>query len=149
DPTPVSAFGVYRQWMTAADVNEWTTRPALSNEKLYGTFVYGNFRAIYNYASRFNGSPYHQDPGSPETNANHFSIEMPPDDLLLATESLNKIHSPGKGAYDAPTLQREQICYWTAQQLGLPWGYRRFVNMYVNGNRKPRTAGQADGLMED
>src|SRR5262249_28886646 len=90
DPTPVSAFGVYRQWMTAADVNEWTTRPALSNEKLYGTFVYGNFRAIYNYASRFNGSPYHQDPGSPETNANHFSIEMPPDDLLLGTESFNK-----------------------------------------------------------
>ena len=149
EPTPASAFGVYRQWLPAALVSEWASRPALSNEKLYGTFVYGNFRVVYNHQTRYNGSPYHQGLGSPETGLNHFTIGLPDDDVILGTPNFNKIHSPGNGPYDDVTLQREQICYWTARQMGLPWGNRRFVNMYVNGNRKTRTSGSVDGMMED
>src|SRR5207249_7119305 len=43
-----TAFGTYRQWVSISNVNDWQNRPALSNEQLYETFVYGNFRVIYN-----------------------------------------------------------------------------------------------------
>jgi hypothetical protein len=135
DPVPTSSFGTYRQWLTQANVNNWINRPSLSNERIEGTFVYGNFRAIYNMGSRYSGSPYHQGFSSPLANC-HYSIELPHDDLLLGTENFNKVHAPGNGAFDDNTIQREQTGYWMARQIGLPWNYRRFVAMFVNGNRR-------------
>jgi hypothetical protein len=135
DPTPASGFGIYRQWFTQRTITTWNNRPTLSNERLDGTFVYGNFRAIYNFNSRYAGSPYHQGFASPLTDG-HYSIEFPLDDLLLGTENFNKVHAPGNSPFDDTTIQREQICYWIARQLGLPWNYRRYVAMYVNGARR-------------
>src|SRR6185295_4386514 len=34
---------------------------------------------------------------------------------------------------------REQTCYWFARQMGLPWNYRRNVNMIFNGARRVGT----------
>ena len=82
DATPTLSFGIYRQWFTQSAVSTWINRPVLSNEDLNGTFVYGNFRVIYNFGSHFAGSPYHQGFGSP-ANDGHYSIEFPLDDLLL------------------------------------------------------------------
>ncbi len=141
DPTPSTGFGVYRQWFTQKTIATWNNRPTLSNERLDGTFVYGDFRVIYNFSSRYAGSPYHQGFGSPLSDG-HYSIEFPLDDLLLGTENFNKIHAPGNGPFDDNTIQREQICFWIARQLGLPWNYRRYVAMYVNGTRRST-------LMED
>jgi hypothetical protein len=42
-------------------------------------------------------------------------------------------------------LLREQTAFWLARKIGLPYLYRRYVAMYVNGNRK----GGANALMED
>jgi hypothetical protein len=145
DPVPSSSFGTYRQWMTADNVADWQARPSLSNERIYGTFVYGNFRAVYNMSVKWAGSPYHQFTGSPVTTAAHYSIDLPLDDTVLGTENFNKIHAPGNGPFDEVTVQREQICYWTARQMRLPWGYRRYVNMYFNGNKRNGNA----SLMED
>lgn len=141
DPAPTTAFGIYRQWFTQAAISTWNNRPTLSNERLDGTFVYGNFRVIYNFGSRYAGSPYHQGFGSPLSDG-HYSIEFPIDDLLLGTENFNKVHAPGNGPFDDNTIQREQACFWIARQLGLPWNYRRYVAMFVNGNRRST-------LMED
>jgi hypothetical protein len=135
DPTPTTGFGIYRQWFTQSAVSTWVNRPVLSNEDLDGTFVYGNFRAIYNFGSHFAGSPYHQGFGSPASDG-HYSIEFPLDDLLLGTENFNKIHAPGNGPFDDVTIQREQASFWIARQLGLPWNYRRYVAMYFNGTRR-------------
>ncbi|MEO8429696.1 MAG: CotH kinase family protein, partial [Verrucomicrobiota bacterium] len=135
DPVPASSFGTYRQWFTQSAVNNWINRPVLSNERVNGTFVYGNFRAIYNFSSRYAGSPYHQGFNSPLGNC-HYSIEMPSDDLVLGTENFNKVHAPGNGPFDDNTSQREQTAYWLARKLDLPWNYRRYVSMYVNGNRR-------------
>ena len=135
DPAPISGFGIYRQWFTQSALATWNNRPTLSNERLDGTFVYGNFRVIYNFGSRYAGSPYHQGFGSPLSDG-HYSIEFPLDDLLLGTENFNKVHAPGNGPFDDTTIQREQICFWIARQLGLPWNYRRYVAMYVNGTRR-------------
>ncbi len=145
EPTAASSFGTYRQWMTQDNVNDWQNRPALSNERVFETFVYGNFRVIYNTSAKWSGSPYHQFTGSPVTTAAHYSIEIPPDDLFLGTANLNKIHAPGNGPFDDAAAQREQFCYWMARQLGLPYNYRRFVNMFFNGNRR----GGTTSIMED
>jgi hypothetical protein len=144
DPIITSAFGTYRQWMTAYYFNIWNGRPALSNERLPVTFVYGNFRAIQFAAVKWAGSPYHQFSGAPNTTG-HYSFDIPGDDLFLGTDNLNKVHAPGNGPFDDTNIQREQTCYWFARQLGLPWNYRRCVNMYFNGNRP----GGANQLMED
>ncbi|MEY2409392.1 MAG: hypothetical protein QOF48_2062 [Verrucomicrobiota bacterium] len=145
EPIPTTAFCTYRQWVTADNVNDWTVRQANSNERIYGTFVYGNFRAVYNMSVKWAGSPYHQFTGSPVTTAAHFSIELPADDMVLGTANFNKIHAPGNGPFGDSPLQSEQTCYWSARQLGLPWGYRRFVNMFFNGNRR----GGTTAMMED
>lgn len=144
DPVITSGFGTYRQWMSDYNVQAWRNRPALSNERLQCTFVYGNFRAIHFAAVKWAGSPYHQFGGDPSTTG-HYSFDIPGDDLFLGTDNLNKVHAPGNGPFDDALIQREQTAYWFARQLGLPWNYRRAVNMYFNGVRP----GGAAQLMED
>jgi len=148
DPIISSSFATYRQWMSLTNVayySDSTNHPALSNDKVFETLVYGNFRVIYNVSVKWAGSPYHQFVGSPVTTAAHYVFDIPSDDLFLGTDSLNKIHGPGNSPFDDNTAQREQICYWMARQLGLPWNYRRFVNVYFNGNRR----GGTTSMMED
>jgi hypothetical protein len=147
EPDSPTAFGTYHQWFTQQTVDAWVNRPYLSNEMLEGTFVYGDERVIYDFGARIAGSPWHQ--GSPgqapsPTSDLHYTLQMPGDDLLLGTDNFNKIHAPGNGAFDDDTLQREQTGYWIARQMRLPWTYRRFVNMFVNGSRRRDNA-----LMED
>jgi hypothetical protein len=147
DPVISSSFASYRQWMSSSNVAFFSSpdHPALSNERVFETLVYGNFRAIYNTVMKWAGSPYHQFSGSPVTTAAHYVIDIPSDDLFLGTDSLSKIHAPGNGPFDDNTAQREQFSYWMARQLGLPWNYRRSVNMFFNGNRRNGTT----SLMED
>ncbi len=144
DPVISSGFGTYRMWMTAGNLATWGNRPALSNERIQCSFVYGNFRAIHFAAVKWAGSPYHQFGGDPTTTG-HYSFDIPSDDLFLGTDNLNKVHAPGNGPFDDTTIQREQTAYWFARQLGLTWNYRRAINMYFNGIRP----GGANQLMED
>jgi hypothetical protein len=143
EPQRVSNFGTYHQWFTAAAISAWTDRLVLSNEGIEGTFVYGNFRAVYNFSSRYAGSPYHQGWSAPTADC-HYSLAMPRDNLVLGTENFNKIHAPGNNPFSDGFLAREQTGHWIARQLGVPWTYRRFVNVYVNGNLR-----KANFLMED
>ena len=55
--------------------------------------------------------------------------------MMLGTTSFNKQHVPGNGPLDDNTIQREQTSYWLARQLKIPWSYRRYYILYVNGNR--------------
>ena len=143
EPQRTSSFGTYHQWFSGATINAWTNRLVMSNEGLEGTFVYGNFRVIYNFSSRYAGSPYHQGWTAPTSDC-HYSMAMPRDELLLGTDNFNKIHAPGNSPFSDGFLGREQTGHWIARQLGVPWSYRRFVNMYVNGNLR-----RANSLMED
>ena len=146
DPILASSFGTYRQWLTQNAVNAWRNRPALSNEKIFGTFVYNNSRVIYNMAAKYSSSPFHQaQAASPVTDNAHFVIELPGDDQCLGTANWNKIHAAGNSAFDENTNQREQVGYWFARQMGLPWNYRRYVQMIINGVKK----GNSAQIMED
>ena len=117
EPQRASSFGTYHQWFTEATINAWTNRLVMSNEGLEGTFVYGNFRAIYNFSSRYAGSPYHQSWTSPTSDC-HYSMAMPRDELVLGTDNFNKIHGPGNNAFSDGFLAREQTGHWIARQLG-------------------------------
>ena len=141
DPTPSGAFGTYRLWLTQSALKTWSSRPNLSNEAVDSAFVYGNWRVIYGAGGRYAGSPYHQQFSSP-TGQCHYVIDVPDDDRVLGASAFNKIHAPGNGPFDDSTIQREQAAYWLARRSGLPWLYRRYVNVIVNGSKRST-------LMED
>jgi hypothetical protein len=137
---PSSSFGTYRFWITQSTINAWTNREVLSNERLFGTFVYGDHRVIYNAGGRYSGSPAHQDQAgpviSPVGSPYSFAFDLPKDDLLLGTDNFNKVHASGNNIGDDNSLQRETTVYWMARQLGLAANYKRYVQFFVNGLRR-------------
>ena len=143
---PASSFGTYRYWITRDSITNWATREVLSNERINGTFVYGNHRIIYDAGARYSGSPAHQDQAAPDYSPvgtpNHYSFDVPADDLILGTDNLNKVHGSGNNHHDDNTLVREVTAYWMARRLGLPANYKRYVMMFINGVRR-------GSLMED
>jgi hypothetical protein len=143
DPILPGSYGTYRMWMAAKEVSAFYNRPTLSNERIPMTFVYGNYRVFYGAGVRFSGSPYHQvysAPGTingwPETVLAQYAVDVPGDDLLLGTDSFNKIHMPGNSPGDDVTIQREQTVYHMARKLGLTYLNRRYVYFFYNGIRK-------------
>ncbi len=136
DPVSTNGFGTYRLWMTQKTLDAWSTREVLSNDRLDGTFVYGNVRVVYNGEWRYAGSPYHQDFDSPIGKPCHYSFYLPGDQPVLGTANFNKMHAPGNAPFDDPTIQTEQTAYWIARQIGLPWNHKRYINFFVNGVRR-------------
>jgi hypothetical protein len=95
-----------------------------------------NSRIIYNAQARFAGSPYHQGFTTPTGALCHYKWIFPDDDKFLGATSFNKIHQPGNGAGDDASDQREQTANSFLRALGVPWLNRRYVAVYVNGNRR-------------
>jgi hypothetical protein len=124
--------GVYRLWMTAANINEWSNRAKLSNMPLDGTFVYGNFRVIYNAAARYRGSPWIR-PGynTPTGRWCAYIMVVPDDEEFLGTTEIN-LDSLEPGSRDSTQL-REITSFWMADQLNIPFSYQRFVHLVING----------------
>ncbi len=132
ETVPAGLFATYRLWLTAATVNTWAGREKLSNENLDGTFVYGNFRAVYNIGAHYSGSPYTA-PGytSPVGALCGYDIIFPADDPFL-DEAHTVLDWPIRDVTD----QREQTMFWLLDQAGLPNMYRRSMIMFVNGVRR-------------
>ncbi len=135
DSNPGGSFGVYHLWITQTNATAWANAGDLSNESWDCTMVCNN-RIIYNAQGRFAGSPYHQDFDTPYGSLCHYKWTFPDDDAFLGATSFNKIHQPGNGAGDDASLQREQCANSFLRALGVPWLSRRFVAVYVNGNRR-------------
>ncbi len=136
DGNPGGSFGVYHVWLTQTNVNRWANLADLSNEGNDFTFVYDNNRVIYNALGHYSGSPFHQEFDSPVGNLCAYKWEFPEDDQFLGATDFNKIHQPGNSPGDDNSLQREQTSWSFMRAVGAPWGYRRFVAVYVNGNRR-------------
>ncbi|HXB60623.1 MAG TPA: lamin tail domain-containing protein [Candidatus Acidoferrales bacterium] len=135
DSSPGGSFGVYHLWITQTNATRWANLGNLSNEGIDCTFVNGN-RVIYNMQAHFQGSPYHQDFDTPYGALCHYKFIFNDDDKFLGATSFNKIHQPGNGPGDDPSLQREQLANTFLRTLGVPWLNRRYVVVYVNGNRR-------------
>jgi hypothetical protein len=135
DGNPSGSFGVYHLWMTQSNKTRWSNLPNLSNESSDCTFVNGT-RVIYNMQGRFTGSPYHQIYNAPDGNLCSYKWTFQDDDAFLGATSFNKIHQPGDTPGDDASLQREQLAWTFMRALGVPWLNRRYVAVYVNGNRR-------------
>ncbi len=135
DGNPGGSFGVYHLWLTQTNVTRWANLSDLSNEGNDCTFVNDN-RVIYNMQGRFAGSPYHQEFDTPIGNLCHYKWEFNDDDKFLGATDFNKIHQPGNGPGDDASIQREQLANTFLRALGVPWLYKRYVAVYVNGNRR-------------
>jgi hypothetical protein len=134
DGNPGGSFGVYHWWLTQSNVTRWASLGNLSNEGIDGTMVNGN-RVIYNAQAHFQGSPVHQYYDTPNGTLCSYKWIFPDDDKFLGATSFNKIHVPGNTDND-PTIQREQLANAFLRALGVPWLNRRYVAVYVNGNRR-------------
>ncbi|MEI9866084.1 MAG: lamin tail domain-containing protein [Limisphaerales bacterium] len=141
DGNPGGSFGVYHLWVSDTNATRWQNLGNLSNEGNDCTMVSGS-RVIYNAQARFTGSPYHQNYDRPDGSLCNYKWMFNDDDKFLGATSFNKIHQPGNGAGDDPSLQREQLANGLLRSLGVPWLNRRYIVVYVNGQRR----GQ---LMED
>ncbi|HVU28690.1 MAG TPA: lamin tail domain-containing protein [Verrucomicrobiae bacterium] len=141
DSNPGGSFGVYHLWITQTNATRWANLGNLSNEGNDCTIVVGS-RVMYNAQARFAGSPYHQNFTTPNGALCHYKWTFNDDDQFLGATSFNKIHQPGNGAGDDASLQREQLANTFLRALGVPWLNRRYVVVYVNGNRR-------GDLMED
>ena len=135
DGNPGGSFGVYHLWITQTNITRWASLSDLSNEGNDCTFV-NNTRVIYNMQGRFAGSPYHQDFDTPNGSLCHYKWEFNDDDKFLGATDFNKIHQPGNGPGDDPSLQREECANTFLRALKVPWLYKRLVAVYVNGNRR-------------
>src|ERR1035441_1949788 len=135
DGNPGGSFGAYHLWLTQSNVTRWASLSDLSNEGNDGTFVNNN-RVIYNMQGRFAGSPAHQEFDAPAGNLCHYKWIFNDDDKFLGATSFNKIHQPGNSPGDDPSIQREQLANTFLRALGVPWLYKRYVAVYVNGNRR-------------
>ena len=132
---PEGSFMAYRMWHTAGTIETWSRRENLSNEALDGTFVYGDFRAIYNMEARYRGSPFIRPRYNTPTGAlAAFVLDMPADNQLLgATEfNLDWLEQPGRDN----TFQREKMSFWIGDQLDVPFTHQKYVFLYVNGRQR-------------
>ncbi len=132
EPAQPGTIPVYRLWMTQATLNTWTSRSKLDNTPLDVTFVLGNYRVIYNTQAMYAGSPYIA-PGysGPASSRCGYSITFPKDDLFLGNTDL-VLDWPG-GHGNENTAVQEQMAYWIADQLNLPYSLRYYIRLIVNG----------------
>ncbi len=131
---PHGNFGVYRIWLTDAVINEWRQRLKLHNGDLDCTFVYGDYRVVYNAGTLYSGSPW-VSPGyeGPTGRLCGYVLHFPKDDRMLgATDFV--LDWPIRDS----TYQLEQVAFWMAEQMELPYLRRRNIRLFVDGRRRGR-----------
>lgn len=133
EPQIPGSLGVYHIWMTSSNIALWTNRERLSNQAIDGTFVYGNYRAVYNAGARYRGSPFTRNPSSPNGVgvAANYVWTLPDDDQILGTDELN-LDSLEPSGRDSTAL-REVTSFTMFEQLDYPVSYQRYVHVVING----------------
>ena len=129
---PTGNFPVYRMWMTSATLNTWNSREKLDNTPLDITFVLGNGRVIYNTVALCAGSPYIS-PGYSGAASGRcgYAVTVPSDDPFLGESDFVLDWSGGHGG--ETTGLQEQMGYWIADRMNLPWSHRYTIRLHVNG----------------
>ena len=130
---PTGNFPVYRIWMTQATLNSWLSHNHMNNSPFDVTFVLNNDRVIYDTEALYAGSPYIA-PGytGPTSGACGYSITFPADDMLLGSDELVLDWAGGHNGAETTALQ-EEMGYWIADQLNIPFSHRYIIRLHVNG----------------
>jgi hypothetical protein len=154
DRQMMGSFASYHLWGTLTNLGRWTARDDLNNAVMDGTFVYNNYRVIYNARPNFAGSPWHRTSfdGSPTNNAERmdYVCNFPEDDLFLGTTDtvIGTVGNPADGSNSPSDTsgQTEQTSYLFFREMGLQFNYRRYVHMFLNGNQRSIHGGVPAGL---
>jgi len=139
-----TTFGIYRFWVTESNRDEWATRQKFSDTPIDGTFVYGDFRVIYNGGGRYRGSPFIRREGNPETLNTSYVLYVPKHDRLLGSTSFNMDRLEGDSTY-----QRERMSCWIADRIDTPFFFQRYVHLYVNERYKGAIYGDSQQPNDD
>src|SRR5262245_44941747 len=133
--------------MTQATYNTWDARNNLNNTLNDVTFVLGNHRVIYNAGAVFAGSPYIA-PGFTTPNGNRcgYAIEFPSDESFLGDNSLNLDWPGGHG--NENTAIQEEMAYWIADQMNIPFSHRYFIRLAVNGATDMQRGGVFEAALQ-
>lgn len=134
------SLGNYRLWVTQSNLTYWAARERNSNEGLDATFVYGDWRVVYNAKTLYSGSPFH----TPEYNGPlgtiicDYEVEFPKDDLFLGEQDfvLSGQNSVTTFFQNDTSAQAESTAYWFGRQLGLGFNHKRHVVVFLNGQRR-------------
>ncbi len=130
------SLGTYRLWLTSAKVNDWISREELSNEPIDATFVYGNYRVVYNADTQYSGSPFHSSEYSGPTGffPCDYEINFHPGERFLGSEPFVLAAEDTSGGFWFDTSTQVDLTgTWIGRKLGLQYNYRRHVHMVVNG----------------
>ena len=130
--TPAGNFPVYRIWMSQATFDRWSGRRKLDNSPNLVTFVLGDQRVIHSALAKFAGSPYISGGfNTPSGNRCGYSIDFPKDTPFLGSTAL-VLDWPGGHGNETTAIQ-EQMAYWMADKMNLPYSHRHFIRLFVNG----------------
>jgi hypothetical protein len=147
---PAGDFPAYLVWMTQATFNAWSSssRSPLNNTPNDVTFALGDRRAIYNAQGRFAGSPYIA-PGynTPAGNRCGYKFDFAPDERFLGSSSL-VLDFPGGHPIRENTALQENMAYWIADQLDMPFSHRYFIRLRVNGVTDMQRGGVAEAVFK-
>jgi hypothetical protein len=136
DGNPGGSFAVGHLWITQSNVTRWANLGNLSRDWHNDcTFVSGT-RVIYNVDGRYTGSPAHQIYDTPDGSLCSYEWRFNDDEKYLGATDYKKLHNPGATPGSDTSLQRSQLAFTFDRFLGVPWLYKRYMVLYVNGNRR-------------
>ncbi|MFM1768533.1 MAG: hypothetical protein RJA22_1062 [Verrucomicrobiota bacterium] len=147
------SFGNYHLWLNTGNSNRWRNRlPRLNNTPLDGTFVYNNYRVIYNMRPQYAGSPWHRGQMTSGPSAEQrvdYDIEFPEDDRFLGSVDAvwNNPGNPGGTSTSDTSGQSEQTTYQIFKEIGVHYNHRRYVHVFCNGNLRSTTANLAGAFI--
>ncbi|MEW6156102.1 MAG: lamin tail domain-containing protein [Verrucomicrobiota bacterium] len=132
DPVSNGSFPPYRIWLADATVRQWSARGGAHNAPLDATVVYGGERVVYNAGAYYSGSACSAPRlDSPQGAICGYNLVFPKDDLMLGEKDvILDANWPGGFA------THEQVGFWIAKELGITYNHRRFVHLFVNGQRR-------------
>ncbi|HKX60817.1 MAG TPA: lamin tail domain-containing protein, partial [Verrucomicrobiae bacterium] len=132
-------IATYRMWLTQTNLEYWAARERNANNGIDCTFIYGNWRVVYNAETLYSGSPWHTLNGpytGPLGNTCDYEVGFPADDLLLgAADFVLNGQNPVYGSTfnQDVSAQAEATAYWFGRKLGLPFMQKRHVFVVLNG----------------
>ncbi len=149
------SFATYHMWITDATTTRWGARAQLDNAPLDGTFVYNNYRVIYNMKPQYGGSPWHigamQGPLNTGVRVDYV-MNFPDDDQLLGTTDfvINNVGNPSGNTSSDTSGLAEQTSYEIFKGINIHYNYRRYIHYFVNGQQRSITGNRVGNfIMED
>jgi hypothetical protein len=146
------SYATYHMWLTDETNTRWTGRARLNNAGVDATFVYNNVRVVYNMKPQYAGSVWHvgQMTGPMGGNRVDYVFNFPEDDLMLGQTDfvINTVGNPSGATASDGSAQSEQTSYIIFREMDIHYNYRRYVHMFVNGDRRSLNGG-VPFIMED